>query len=1255
MTSIYFPMKKFTIFLFLSFTITFSAIAENKNTFKVAETDISYGYFTKKVWLEQYAVPKVELTDIKYVNIGAIPTEAVPTDPSKFQVIIGKERKRPFALIRVPAFSLDPQTGLPRRIQDISAIVTEDPAAAIGATPAHQAKSTAVSSPLASGTWNKVAVGSTGFYKMDFNFLATLGLQAGTNSSYIRVFGNGGNMLPENNAIWRPDNLMENPIWVNDGGDGKMDQGDFVVFYATGPMAWAKDSANARFIHQINLYEDAAYYFVNFDPGPDGLRVQGQGALGTPTTMVNSFDYYDVYEKDLVNPGSLGKEWWGEEFSSDPGKVLTHTINMNYGSLSEDARFRIYLGARTDTGIPNFFTVNINGNTNNINVQSTGDGPVAHGLLAFTQGVSGSTDITITYQSPKSENKGFLSFIEVNARKPLNISGAQQLLFRDWRSVGAGNIAGYNIEGASGNIQVWDITDPLNPVKMSGNLNGNTFTFAQEASMLHQFAALNGTDLPTPTSVGKVDNQNLHGEGQVDYIIVTHSDFLAQANELADFHRQRSNLRVLVVTTTQVYNEFSSGGQDISAIRDFVKMFYDRAGNDTTQMPKYLLLFGDASYDYKNRLTVANTNKVPTFESVTFMPSIDSYCGDDFFSFLDDNENIENFATVFNTMDIGVGRFPVVRVEDAAAQIAKIKNYKSPASLGPWKLSVSLSADNADGAGDHDLDAELMGAKIADNSNIFNFTKVYLDVIPRISTPGGLRAPDANKAINDQIFKGTFLLNYSGHGNTQVLADERIIIQDDYSKWKNINKLPIIITATCDYGQFDHPEYVSSGEALMLKSDGGAVATLTTTALVYASGNRKINQQFLEDQFAYKNGKNYSLGDAFRLAKNETYAVSHSESDLINFRKFALLGDPALIPAFPEHNVVIDSLNDDATGQATDTIKALGAYKLSGRVIDDNGNLLNDFNGYVYLTIYDKPKTIQSITGINRKYKVQNNVIYKGKVSVAGGKFAAPFIAPKDINYDMGVCKISAYAENGATDGAGADTTFEVGGFSDNPVIEDNPPIVMPYIEDSLFKDGGITGPATMLYVVLKDETGINVSGNTVGHDLTAVLDDDAQNPYIMNDYYETEPNTYKKGYVFFPISGLSNGKHSLRVKAWDVNNNSGEGVVNFEVIDGEIVRINNLINYPNPFSTSTHFLFEHNHPDEPMDVSINIYSTSGTLVRTIRQNFTPSGSRSGEITWDGTSNDGALLPSGLYVYRLKLATASGSNETAYQKLVIIR
>src|SRR5690606_5511274 len=268
-------------------------------------------------------------------------------------------------------------------------------------------------------------------------------------------------------------------------------------------------------------------------------------------------------------------------------------------------------------------------------------------------------------------------------------------------------------------------------------------------------------------------------------------------------------------------------------------------------------------------------------------------------------------------------------------------------------------------------------------------------------------------------------------------------------------------------------------------------------------------------------------------------------------------------------------------------------------------------------------------------FEVQNNTIFIGRSTVTNGQFSIAFITPKDLNYDFGKGKISYYVENGPTDGAGAATKLIVGGFSAFPIVDEKGPEVKPYIGDSLFIDGGITGSNTSLYVKLYDEeTGINVSGNAIGHDLIAILDDDVANPYVLNDYYETAPNDYKQGYVRFPINGLSEGRHTLKVKAWDMNNNSGEGVVNFIVLNGSVMEVHHLINYPNPFTDVTHFVFDHNHPDEELNATLHIYTTTGALVRTLQQRFTPTGSRSDEITWDGTSDRGAKLPSGLYVYR---------------------
>lgn len=1221
----------------------------------VSVDQIHGGYITHKVWLDNYAMPEVELSNIQFAPISSIPETTIPSSPAKYTVALGVERKRPFALIQIPAYSLDGRQL--QRISQLEIQVTEKPNVAVGANNRSAQKTTASNSPLASGTWYKVSIAASGLHKLDYQFLTTeLGLSAPIKSSDIRIYGNGGRMLPEDNSIAHPMELKENALWVNDGGDGNIDAGDYVVFYAQGPMGWDADMANSKLVHEKNLYEDVAYYFVNVTPGY-GKRIADQANVPTGNVNVSTYNASWVIDNDLYNPSKFGKLWWGEEFSKSPGKESQRSFDFELGTVTSDIQINMLLGNSSGGSDSSYFDVSANSQQlGTVGVKPAYDeSPVtlryASWVMPFT---SGKLTMSLNYRPKLTDGSGYLNYIEINARKPLN-AGNGTFIFTDINSVGAGNVATYQIAGANNNTTVWDVTDNLNPVRMKGSLNGSTYTFSQDAETLHKFVVMTDAQLPLPSFVSVTPNQNLHGSGQVDYIIVTHPSFKPMAEELANFHRSRSGMKVIVATTGQVYNEFSSGSQDISAIRDFAKMFYDRAGTDTSQMPKYLLLFGDASYDYKDRLA-SNTNFVPVFESEESESLTSSYSNDDFFGFLDDTEYIENYANP-NTLDIGVGRFPCTTPQEAQYLINKIKYYKSPATLGPWRLSTTFVADDADGAGNHTGDAEYMYEVVHDESSIYVSNKVYEDAIPFISTPGGTRAPQANKSINDAIFKGTFLFNYNGHGNTQVLSHERILTQDDYNSWKNLDKMPIMLTATCDFGQFDQPSFVSSGERLILKSDGGVIATVTTTQLVYAAANRVINSDYLKHQFRQENGMWNTFGDGIRKAKNETYSKSASKWDLINFRKFALLGDPALEPNFPEFFIKTESITDGATAIATDTLKALGEYIVSGRVTDVDDNTLTDFSGQLYVTIYDKPRTVNTTksTAKTKSFEVLNNIIYKGKATVDGGKFSFGFIAPKDINYDYGKGRFSLYAENGQTDAAGSEADYYIGGYSDNPVLENNPPIVKPYIEDSLFRNGGITGPNTLLFAILEDETGINVSGNAVGHDLTAVLDNNISNPYIMNDYYETAANTYKRGYVYFPMTDLEEGRHRLTVKAWDVNNNSGEGHVDFEVINGEVVKVQNLMNYPNPFSDVTHFVFEHNHPDEEMLAEINIYNTSGMIVKRLRQNFMPTSAKSNEITWDGTADNGTRLPSGVYIYRIKISTEDQVETTAYQKLVIVR
>lgn len=1243
------------IVTFLSFFIFQTIFADAQQIIfhhQVNDQEQASGFVVEKVWLQHYARPIIKISGAVYEPVTAIPEGVTAGSATpEVEIMMGKERKRPFAFVRVPVYSLSASQN-PQRLSSFSIEIVE-----AAATPSSQprAKTTATSSVLATGNWHKIAVAGLGMYKIDYNFLQSeLGIDPSTiNPANIRVYGNGGVVLSESNAVYRPDDLVENAIVVSDGGDNAFNPGDYILFYANGPQGWAKDNAQKTFYHIKNIYEDKSYYFLNFDIGP-GQRLSSVASLPPSAINVTHYDDLIVHDDDLVNISRIGKKWWGEEFSSDPGKQITRSFSFNTGNTVDSATIRIQVGSRSAASNGSF-SIAVNGQTAGSLLfgSNSSDYPMLSKDFTTKLPLSGqSTDIQITYNPATSTAKGNLNYIELITRRQLSFSGGT-MTFRDWNSVGQGNSATFKIQNAPGNLTVWDITDPLQPFRVNGTLSGNEYSFTADASVLHEYVAFDGSNYLTPEFIKKVDNQNLHGQAPIDYLIVSHPDFLSAATKLADFHRQKNNYRVLVVTPEQVYNEFSSGSQDIAAIRDFARMFYERAGMDTAQMPKFLLLFGDASYDYKNRIP-NNQNFVPTYETSESEYVIEGYCSDDFFGFLDDNEDIETW-NIANTLDLGVGRIPATSAKSAEDIVNKIIRYASPASLGPWRVSTTLLADNGD-SNIHMEDAEIMAGTINSHSNLYNETKVYLSGIPTVSTPGGERAPDANKTINDQVFKGTFLINYNGHGSITTLAHERILTQDDFNNWKNQDKLPIMVTATCDFSKFDDPSYSSAAELLMMKSTGGAIALLTTTQLVYQHHNRPMNVDFLNALFQKYNGIWPTLGDAFRYSKNNTYASTNNiEFTLANYRKFVLLGDPALTPAFPRHEIRTESIEDGYTSLPVDTMKALGKYKISGSVRDVSGNVLSDFNGRVYVTIYDKPRVLKTITGPSREYAVQNNVIYKGKATVTNGKFSFLFITPKDLNYDFGQGKISYYAENGTTDAAGSDTSLKVGGFSDVVIDDVDGPVVKPFIGDSLFKDGGITGPSTLLYVQLFDEIGINVSGNSIGHDLMGVLDGDIQHPFILNDYYETAPNDYTRGYVYFPLTGLSDGRHTIRVKAWDMNNNSGEGQVNFEVVNGNVVKVNNLMNYPNPFTDQTRFVFEHNHPDENLRAQILIYNTAGSLVRTIDQTFMASGSRSIEMTWDGTSNNGAKLPSGIYVYRINISTDKGIQATAYQKLVLIR
>lgn len=1111
-------------------------------------------------------------------------------------------------------------------------------------------------SVLASGNWYKLGVSIPGVYRIDVNLLNNLGVNTSNlASATVRMYGNGGNMLGEANSEYRPDDLREIAIQVVDGGDGVINGTDHILFFAPGPHEWRGDSVNQGFLHRKNIYTDKAYYFLTI--GGNGKRVAAAPTLSNPTVTVNHFSERYFHELDSVNFLSSGKEWYGEEMSDLPGRQLSRNFQFSFPGLQNGAELKLRTSCvARSVGTGSRFEIRINGQqAGQIPLNPTGGGPYDlfghENIATFTApGAQGTNSINFTFVPGSMNAQGWLNWFELQTRRALSMNTGEQLLFRDWPSVGNSRVE-FVVGNAGSTTQVWEVTDPSEPVSMQGNLQNSEYRFVQDAARLREYAAFNASGLLIPTLEGRVQNQDLHGAGPADYLVVTHPTLVNQAQALATNHRQRNSLRVTVVTTEQVFNEFSGGSPDPVAIRDFVKMYWDRFGL-TADKPRYLLLFGDASFDYKNRIA-GNTNLVPAWQNQISLDPLSTYTSDDFFGFLDDYEDI-NSGVVSNLLDIGIGRIPAKNAEEAKNFTDKLNAYYSPASFGPWRNNLTFLADDEDG-NLHFQDAETISATAAAAGPVFNQQKIYLDAFLQESGPGGGRYPGANTANNNQLFNGTLIWNYNGHGGPGRLAEETILDQETVNNLNNINKLPLFVTATCDFAPFDNPLINSLGENILLRPKTGAIALMTTTRLVFAFSNRVMNNNYT--RFALEQGPTgtyRTLGDATREAKNFTYQTL---SDIANIRKFTLLGDPAMTLGFPLLRVRPTFVNGIPATTA-DTLRSTEKITIEGEVTDAAGALLTDFSGYVYPTVYDKPQTVTTLANDPGSqaapFQVQNSILYRGKASVENGLFRFEFRVPKDINYQFGNGKLSLYAENGNRDGNGHFTHFIIGGTGSANAGDGEGPTIRLYLNDELFANGGLTDQHPVLIVKLADSSGINTAGTGIGHDIVATLDNDNRQYFMLNDFYQAELNSHQQGTVRFQLPELEPGPHSLRLKAWDVLNNSNEASLEFTVAKNEELVLSHVLNYPNPFTSKTHFWFEHNKPGQPLQVQIQIMSVTGRIVKSISRQVITEGNRSATIEWDGRDDYGDKLGRGVYLYRLRVTAPDGSSKAVVEKMAIL-
>ena len=1251
-----------------------------KSLYTIEEKTIIQPTFTNAVHDEQFGllpvykenIPinvqgeiSIQLVNVVYSTSTHVDNASLPfiKDNVEPKAEISFQRKKPSASISIIPFRKNPSTGVIEKLESFTLRLVITPKGQHRSTQAY-----AASSVLASGNWYKVATVADGIYKIDFNFIkTTLGVDPNSfNLNALAIFGNGGGMVPDKNADTRFDDLVENATLVIDNnGNNKMDDGDYLLFYGEAADEWIYNPASVAFNHRKNLYTDKAYYFLTTTSGT-GKRASLAPVVSSPNKTIADFDDHAFHESDEYNLLRSGKEWLGDKLT---GFSNTKNFSFNFPNLitSVPVKFTSYVGSKTSYG--SSVSVTINGQTvltqNEPGIPNSSYPNAFYPVVSTTNYLAGTNQLDINYtfsvsNDPSGTAAAYINYFDLNVKRALTLSG-DAMPFRNISSIGVGNISQFNLENALGATKIWEVTSVNNIQEMQTSLNGSQLSFVTSTDGLKEFIAFNvNGSFPNPEKLEQVANQNLHGMGEPDMIIITPDDFVSASNDLADFHRANENISVNVVMLSQVYNEFASGKPDISAIRDLMKMLYDRAGADTALMPRYLLLMGDGSYDPKGRIANSN-NFVSTYQSYESVSTTGTYTSDDFFGLLDNNEG-GDITNTSQQMDIGVGRLPVASSTEAQDVVNKIKNYKKPTinascvqlnSNNSWRNMLTFVADDldvSDGTVFENYSENLAESNRSAHS-VYNFEKIYLDAFKQLPTPAGDRYPEVNTAILNRINSGALIINWVGHGGETNWAHERIFNMADIIPLENKEKLPLFITATCEFSRYDLPDR-TAGEWLVVNGKGGAIGAITTVRLVYQSANELTNTAAFHGLLDAYEGRFPTLGEAVMVAKN----LANSGD---NNRKFTLLGDPALTLNYPRYNVATIAVNNKPVLMPHDTLKALSQVTITGEVQDDNGNKLTSFNGVVYPLVYDKLSNLQTLGNdqpVIYPFKMYKNTLFKGKASVANGSFSFSFMVPKDINYQYGNGRISYYADNGNyIDAHGYSTDIVIGGSADSFTVDHAGPKLDLYMNDEKFVFGGTTNADPMLLMKLTDESGINTVGNGIGHDMTAILDDNTQNKVILNDYYESELDNYRKGAVKYPYTKLADGKHTLKVKAWDIQNNSTEEYTEFIVASSAKFALSHVFNYPNPFTTHTEFMFEHNRSCDDLNVSVQIFSVSGKLVKNIVEFVHSEGFRVNNIPWDGLDDYGDAIGKGVYVYKLTVRDSEGQSAHKFEKLVVLR
>lgn len=1093
-------------------------------------------------------------------------------------------------------------------------------------------------SRLSSGQWHKIGIATEGVYKLTTADIADL---SGKSCDKIAIFGASGGAIAEDRRIQTTDDIIPIAIILNDANNnGIFDNEDYIIFYGEGANIWKQGNGNQTFVYTQHPYAKENFYYLTTDLEENNPQTRIATTSLTPTLPIDIETYtaLALYHPDNINTHGSGQIWVADKFASSitsrnyslslPSIPVNNSATLRYAIANTSSN-----AARFDIACGNNRAQEYMGNGANYYAES----------MALDNIHNKDLTINVSYTPQASGSEGYLDFLELSATVPLEYQSGV-LIARNNQTYPNDAACRFLARGKRDGITVWDVTDKTQPTALPIEASGTSaFTFVASCSQTGTFAIFTPNELPHPTNISLVTNQDIHGAEVPDYVIVAHKDFLQQAENLADLHRIHEGLDVLVVSQDEVFNEFSSGKADPLAIRKMMQCL--RQKDSESVKPKYLLLFGKGTYD--NRDIEGNHQRtVVTYQTpASFDSEGGAFPSDDPAGYLD-----QTAGGIFEgPMTVSIGRLPAKTVAEADHMVKKIERYITRSDFedasirGDWRNYVALLADDADPSCPSDSvfasDSEKTAQEIKRKYPQFNIDRIFADAYIQQSGADGSYYPDVNNALRQRMNYGCLLLDYIGHGSSSYIGTERYMEFTDIEKYSNTHQLPLFVTSTCSFGHYDLTEGICGAEAVLL-ADAAGIGTIAAARPIHH------NQRFNTNCCTFALDPNNTIGDALRLAKNITQ-VSHC---------IALFGDPALHLSVPRNKVVVTAINHRAVDSAVvDSAKVLSRVTVEGEIRGADNMLVSNFDGTIYPIVFDREVACRTLANDNDSTEVnfwqQKNMLYKGRETVKNGKFEYSFIIPRDVAYKYDFAKLSHYAQSENDNATGQYGNIMFGGFNDDAELTEIHPKVKLWLGDTNFRNGGLTNETPTLYARLTDSVGINAAGSGLGHDITAIIDGNPYSTVTLNDYYEPNILDSRCGEVYYTLGKIEEGHHTLTLKCWNIFNYSGSATIDFVVTNDKKFKAGDITATPNPAHGQTLIRFEHNMTNQIAEATISIYDIRGALVRQFSPNVVANSSVI-SCPWDFSSANGCQVSQGIYIVRGDIITADGQRFCQTGKIV---